>query len=406
MIIRARTVVTMDGPPIHDGAVAIEGNRVRAVGAFHEIAPRGGEVLDLGEQILMPGLINAHCHLDYTMMRRAIAPPKSFTAGCSGSMRSSAASTVPIICRAIARGFTELQQWGTTSVCNIEAFPELMPRLPPSPIRTWWFYEMIDVRHRVTTDDVVAGALSFFHHRGNTLDHFGLSPHAPYTASVELYQLANNCASSFTMPLTTHVGESVEEFSMFREARGPLYEFMESIQRPMDDCGSVTPFAHLWESGAVHGGWILAHMNELAKGDFALLASLPRGSAPHVVHCPSSHRYFAHRVFEWQRLQELGVNLSVGTDSLASTDSLSLLGELRQLQRTEPSLSPEQLLRTITTNPARALQRSHQLGRLVPGALADMIALPGSGNAATALEEIVAFEQPIPWMMIDGEHRA
>jgi cytosine/adenosine deaminase-related metal-dependent hydrolase len=207
------------------------------------------------------------------------------------------------------------------------------------------------------------------------------------------------------MPLTTHVGESVEEFAMFREARGPLYDFMGSIQRPMDDCGSVTPFAHLWRSGAVHGGWILAHMNELSDEDFALLASLPRGSAPHVVHCPSSHRYFAHRVFAWQRLQELGVNLCVGTDSLASTDSLSLLGELRQLQRTESSLSAEQLLRTITTNPARALQRSHQLGRLVPGAFADLIALPGSGNAATVHEEIVAFEEPIPWMMINGELR-
>ncbi|HEX8312770.1 MAG TPA: amidohydrolase family protein [Chthoniobacteraceae bacterium] len=405
MIIRARTVVTMDGPPIENGAVAIEGNRLRAVGTFAELAQLGGDVLDLGEQILLPGLINAHCHLDYTMMRRAIAPPKSFTAWVQRINALKRSLDSEDYLNAIARGFAELQQWGTTSVCNIEAFPELMPRLPASPIRTWWFYEMIDVRHRVTTEDVVAGALSFFHHRANSLDSFGLSPHAPYTASVELYHLANDCASSFTMPLTTHVAESVEEFAMFRDSRGPLYEFMDSLRRPMQDCGASTPFQHLWRSGAVTGAWLLAHMNELTEDDFALLASIPRGGAPHVVHCPSSHRYFAHRPIAWQRLQELGVNLCVGTDSLASTDSLSLLGELRQLQKMEPWLSPEQLLRAITTNPAKALQRRHQLGRLVPGALADLIALPGSGSVATAHEEIVAFEQPIPWMMIDGQLR-
>ena len=404
MILRARAVVTMTGPVIRDGAVAVEKNRIVECGPFADLGGAAdGEVLDLGEVVLLPGLINAHCHLDYTMLRRAITPPKSFTAWVQriNALKRSLDSADYLA--AIERGFTELKRWGTTSVCNIEAFPELMMKLGPSPIRTWWFYEMIDIRHRITTDDVVAGALSFFQHRANSLDNFGLSPHAPYTASLGLFHLANSCATAFTMPLTTHVAESREEFAMFRTARGPLFDFMTSLQRPMQDCGTETPFAHLWKSGAIHGGWLLAHMNELIEEDFQLLDSLPRGSGPSVVHCPGSHAYFGHTPFPYRRLHDLGVNISVGTDSLASTESFSLFEELRRLSAAEPWLTGEQLLRTVTVNPARALGRRGTLGTIQAGAFADLIALPTSGTLSRIHEEIVASAAPVSWMMIDGQ---
>jgi cytosine/adenosine deaminase-related metal-dependent hydrolase len=404
MIIRARTVVTMDGPPLENGAVAIEDNRVVAVGTLPDLQwLSDGPVIDLGEQVLLPGLINAHCHLDYTMMRGAISPPKSFTAWVQriNSLKRSLDSDDYLA--AVQRGFTELRKWGTTSVCNIEAFPELMTHLPASPLRTWWFYEMIDIRHRLTTDDVVAGALSFFQHRANSLDSFGLSPHAPYTASLSLYQLANACAASFSMLLTTHLAESAEEFGMFRNAQGPLYDFMNQLQRPMADCGKATPFAHLWQSGAVDARWLLTHMNTLTEEDFLLLADLPRGAGPHLVHCPGSHRYFSHPPFPARRLHDLGVNLCLGTDSLASTESLSLFEEMRLMRATQPWLRAEQVLRMVTVNPARALRRKGQLGQIVPGALADLIALPASGSLGTVHEEIVEHTAPISWTMIDGQ---
>src|SRR4051812_15628890 len=80
MIIRARTVVTMDGPPIGNGAVAVAGDRIAGVGTFDQVRRQAsGDVIDLGEQILMPGLINAHCHLDYTALCGRIPPKKSFS---------------------------------------------------------------------------------------------------------------------------------------------------------------------------------------------------------------------------------------------------------------------------------------------------------------------------------------
>jgi cytosine/adenosine deaminase-related metal-dependent hydrolase len=404
MIVRARCILPMDGPPLENGAVVIDGNEIVAVGPAAELA-RGDGVLDLGDMALLPGFINAHCHLDYTMMRGAILRQPTFTAWVQRINALKRSLDSEDYLAAVRRGFGELMKWGTTTVCNIESFPELMPHLSALPMRTWWFYEMIDVRHRITTNDVVAGALSFFQNRGSTLANFGLSPHAPFTASTSLYRLANDCAQSFHMPLTTHVAESHEEYEMFRHSRGPLYDFMASIRRPMGDCGTMTPFAQLWKSGSINHQWLLVHMNELSEDDFQLLGSLPPGGTPHIVHCPGSCAYFAHTPFQFQRLHEMGVNLCIGTDSLASTDSLSLLGELRRLWRAEPWLTAEQLLHMVTTNPARALRRGSQLGRVAPGAWADLIALPVSNNMAGVHEEIVRFERPIPWMMIDGKIR-
>ncbi len=263
---------------------------------------------------------------------------------------------------------------------------------------------MIDIRHRITTDEVIAGALTFFQqHLDTHPGGFGLSPHAPYTASNQLYQLADECAALMPMPLTTHVAESSEEFAMFRHGRGAMYEFMAGLKRPMHDCGRLTPFQLLWQSGAIDARWILAHMNELTEDDFTLLEALPRGGGPHIVHCPGSHHYFRHSRFPFRRLHEMGINLCIGTDSLASTDSLSLLYELRRVQEYEPWLSATELLRSVTLNPARALNRSLELGRIIPGALADLIAIPFSGKISGVLEAIIAYTKPVPWMMIDGQ---
>jgi cytosine/adenosine deaminase-related metal-dependent hydrolase len=141
----------------------------------------------------------------------------------------------------------------------------------------------------------------------------------------------------------------------------------------------------------------------LTEDDFALLDSLPKDAGPHIVHCPGSHHYFQHSPFAFQRLHDMGLNICVGTDSLASTNSLSLFCELRKLQESEPWLKPEELLNTVTVNPARALNRPLDLGRIIPGALADLIAFPITSAFANVLEAVIAYANPVPWMMINGQ---
>jgi aminodeoxyfutalosine deaminase len=400
MILRARTLITMTGPPIDDGAVAVKGNRIRAAGTFEEVtAGFTGTVVDLEERVLMPGLINAHCHLDYTMLRRAISPPHGFTAWVQRLNAIKRSLRDEDYLEAIQAGFAELVKWGTTTVLNIESFPELMSRIPTPPIRTWWFYEMIDVRQRITTEELLDGAGMFFRKHSDWIGGFGLSPHAPYTASADLYELANACARQDSMPVTTHLAESSEEAAMFREASGPLYDFMRSLGRDMSDCGQGSPLSLLLGKGLIGQDWIVAHMNDLDEADFALLEKTP----VHVVHCPASHRYFGHQPFPMDRLRALGINVSLGTDSLASAPSLSLFDEMRHACDNHPSISPLAALEMATVNPARALRRPTDLGCLVPKARADLIALPIEPDGKSVYEEIVDYRGRVDWMMVNGQ---
>ena len=404
MIYRARAVVTMDGPPIENGAVAVQDGQIQAVGGHSEVSRLfHDETVDLGEQVILPGLINAHCHLDYTMMRFAISPQKSFTDWIKLINAHKRGLDDDDYLEAISRGFAELKKWGATTVLNMEAFPELIPKLPPPPIRTWWFYELIDIRNRITTDDLVAGAFGFFHDRPEWLGGFGLSPHAPYTATADLYRLATECARVTGMPLSTHLAESWEENEMFRNARGELYDFIASLDRDMSDCGKQSVFARHVENNLTGDDWILVHLNELDEDDFTLIAKRSLGPSLHIAHCPVSHRYFRHRKFEFKRLHDLGANICLGTDSLASNNALNLFAEMRETRGNEPWMTAEDLLRTVTANAARALNREGMLGIIAPGSHADLISLPFSGKLDTVYDEIVDHQKPIEWMMVDGQ---
>ena len=405
MIVRARTLVTMTGAPLKDGAVVVDGGHVVAVDSWETIAREYGSrpVTDLGDQVLLPGLINAHCHLDYSKLRHAVAPQKTFTKWISriNALKREMADNDYIT--GITSGFVELRRWGTTTVCNMEAFPELLPQLPPPPIRTWWFLELIDIRSRIPTESFMAGALAFFEGRPGWLGGFGLNPHAPYTASPELFRLCVECAEKFGMVLTTHVAESAEEDEMFRHARGDLYHFLQKLGRRMDDCGSHSSFANLASRGLIGPGWIIAHANEMDDDDIAIIASSPDRAAWHVVHCPRSHVFFHHRPFPWKELANAGATISLGTDSLASNDILSLFSEMRTARKSAPWLNSEQLVRTVTVNPAKALKQEGRLGVIAPGAHADLIALPYAGNLENVYDAIVANAHPIEWMMLDGK---
>jgi aminodeoxyfutalosine deaminase len=159
MIVRARIVVTMDGPLIENGAAAISGNRITDVGKFTEIKMRNaGEVVDLGERALLPGLINAHCHLDYTCLREQILPAKSFTDWIRAINAAKAKLSPQDYVASINEGFAEAKRFGTTTIANLTAFPELIAEIDPA-IRTWWFAELIDVRAPERSDKLVDSAI-------------------------------------------------------------------------------------------------------------------------------------------------------------------------------------------------------------------------------------------------------
>ena len=194
---------------------------------------------------------------------------------------------------------------------------------------------------------------------------------------------------------------------MFRDARGPLYEFLKEIGRDMSDCGQRTPLGHFSEilrdsstSVGMTQNWLVAHLNELVDDDFDLLARSTTKFS--IAHCPRSHEYFGHSPFQFDKLCEHGFNVCLGTDSLASNEDLSLFGELRAFQKKFPNVSPEEVLKMVTVNGARALRQETVLGKIRSGFLADLVAVPCAGSTS-ALEEIVAFDRPVSWSMVGGQ---
>ncbi len=157
------------------------------MGRFRDIeATADGDVLDLGEQILLPGLINAHCHLDYTMLRGKIQPQQSFTDWVRAINTAKSALSEEDYLAAISNGIAEAQRFGTTTLVNLEAFPELLPRLPTVPLRIWWCAEMIDVREPVPVRELFSKLSDWFQSRSDTPGGIGLAPHALYTASRQI----------------------------------------------------------------------------------------------------------------------------------------------------------------------------------------------------------------------------
>ena len=372
MLYLADMVLPMSSPPISRGAVRVEGAHITAVGLAAEIAPQAGEeVVDLGDATLLPGLVNAHCHLDYSHFRGALEARNGFTEWIKkiNALRRSFGPEDYLA--AIAAGFRELAHGGVTTVANIESFPELLPLLPPPPLRTWWFLELIDVRTRVDEESTLLGALSFFEKHPDWPGGFGLSPHAPYTASVDLYRLARTCGEEHGMLSTTHIAESVEEHEMFSHARGPLYDFLAGMGRDNSDCGQGSALSHLVEHGVIGADCLIAHLNYLQDYDYDLVV----GSGASVVHCPKCHTYFGHAPFPLRALRERGVNICLGTDSLASNNALDMRSEMREARELH-GLSAREVLEMSTLNGARALGQAGRFGEISPGSLADLVAFP------------------------------
>jgi cytosine/adenosine deaminase-related metal-dependent hydrolase len=408
LLLRARVVLPVSQPPIRDGAVLVSGQRIAAVGRWRDLSARcRSQAVDLGEAVLMPGLVNAHCHLDYTGMAGQLPPPKVFADWLKLITETKAGWTYADYAESWQSGARMLVRTGTTSVADIEAVPELLPEVwRGTPLRVLSFLEMIGIKGhhqpRAVVQEAVERIVSLKGWRGRA----GLSPHAPYSTVPELLRLSARTARRHNWRLATHLAESALEFEMFARGRGEMFDWLQRSGRDMSDCGLGSPVQHLERCGVLSERLLAAHANYLGKTDAALLAR----RKVHVVHCPRCHFYFHHDPFPLRRLARAGVNLCLGTDSLASvykprrqSVELSLFEEMRALAKNEPSLSARKIVRMATLNGARALGLGGRIGQLSAGALADLVALPLAGNKADIYDGVLHHQGDVAASMIDGQ---
>jgi len=406
MLLRARIVLPISAPPIENGAVLLSGNRIAAVGTWRDLASRAGAtVVDLGEVILLPGLVNSHCHLDYTDMS-GLPPQKQFSDWIKGLLALKAAASYTDYAQAWLRGAKMLAQTGTTTVADVEAVPELLPEVWSStPLRVFSFLEVTGVKSRRKPAEILREADDKIKSLSSPRCLAGLSPHALYSTTPELLRQTAAVARRRKWRLTMHLAESLEEHDMYATRRGPMFDWLKS-QRDMSDCDGRTPVQQVHRYGLLGKNFLAIHANYLNDQEITALAK----SGSSVVHCPQSHAYFGHAPFPYQKLHEAGVNVCLGTDSLASIlvtrrakAELNMFTEMRIFAERHPDVPPETIVRMATRHGARALGRERRVGGLFEKSLADLISIPFHGKPEEAWSSTLHHRGPVTASMIGGE---
>jgi cytosine/adenosine deaminase-related metal-dependent hydrolase len=291
-------------------------------------------------------------------------------------------------------------------VVDIEAVPELLPEVWSStPLRVFSFLEMTGVKSRRNPEEILREAAAKRRSLSPRRGFVGLSPHALYSTTPALLQQTAALARRRRWRLTMHVAESVDEFEMYKDRSGPMFDWL-SKQRDMSDCGWGTPLAQVARCGLLGPKFLAIHANYLEPRDITALAE----SQSSVVHCPRSHLYFRHQSFPFRELSAAGVNVCLGTDSLASVKTaartqpeLNLFAEMRAFAQAHPEVAPSEILRMATQAGARALGWQDRIGGLFPHALADLITIPFHGKKEEAGAAVVHHHGPVSASMIDGQ---
>jgi cytosine/adenosine deaminase-related metal-dependent hydrolase len=366
----ARWILPVAGPPLERGLVILNGERILDVKPY---GTRAADV-DLGNAAVLPGLVNAHTHLDLSGLRGQCPPTPDFTGWLRQVIRHRRALSTADVANSVAAGLAESLRCGTTLLGDISALGLSWPVLKDAPLRSVVFYELIGLpKQRAEAAWEVAEAW-LKEHPATPICRPGLSPHAPYSVSDWLFYRAATAADGLRLPLATHLAETVAECELLAEHRGPFVDFLVElgVWSPDDLVGSPE------QVGLMYDGYVRApkapvlyvHGNYLDPG---LLHTVSRGV---VVYCPRTHAAFGHPPHPFRYFLGRGLRVALGTDSLASNPDLDVLAEARFLHRRYPELPGAQLLRMATLSGAEALGWQAETGSLEPGKSADLIVVP------------------------------
>lgn len=355
----------------------------------------------------MPGLVNAHCHLDYTRMAGMIPPRKSFADWIKAINGIKGSWTDANYQESWSEGARQLLHSGTTTVANVESAHSILPSIPfQTPLRVISFFEVIGIHPDRRPEDVLDPILSradACHRAGHV--QLGLSPHALYSTTPELLARCRDAARARGWRLMTHLAESADEARMFAHSRGPMFDWLRS-QRDMGDIRNISPTQMAAQAGLLNAEFLAIHVNYLVPGDVELLTC----GQSSVVHCPRSHAYFQHTPFLHESFRKTGVNVCLGTDSMATVikdrdwvPGLDMFAEMRAFAANAGLVPAHSILGMATLNPARALGLEGLAGEISPGSWADLVALPCNCPVPEAEEEIINFSGKPSAVMVSGQ---
>ena len=377
--VTARWLFPVAGPPLEGGHLTFVGERITAV----EPLGRRAADIDFGNAAILPGLVNAHTHLDLTGMRGLAPPSPDFIAWLRQVIAHRRARTPDEVVADVRVGLAECLASGTTLVGDISADGGSWSMLADTPLRAVVFRELIGLpKDRAERAWQSAQRwLGACPPRPNCRP--GLSPHAPYSARVSLIK----AAASFGLPVAVHLAESLAERELLEEHAGPFVPFLQEFGA-WDPVGLAKSPEHVLRLAASDAPTLFIHGNYLAAS-----AAVPTTAS--VVYCPRTHAAFGHSPHSFHDMRGRNIRVALGTDSLASNPDLSILNEIRFLHVEYPELRGELLLQLATLKGAEALGWADSCGSLEEGKSADFIVLPLPEREAVDPHEL--------WLEVDRE---
>ncbi len=380
LLLRAAWVCPVAQPPQRAGWVAVAGGRITAVG--HGVtAPVADVTQDLGAAIVLPGLVNAHTHLELSWLRGRVPPGPDFLTWVGQLMRARGrfeSSDDPVAMAAVGDAVTEMRASGTAAVGDIANALITPPVLAHMNMPGVVFHELMGFRDADGRTAVAASRA-----RRAALESPGVrvvtGPHAPFSVSPELFAAIRDDVRATARPLTSvHVGESAAEVQLLRDGTGPWRERLESLGVWRDDWvpPGRGPGDYLCDLGVIAAGTLVVHGVQLTDAELARVAACDAT----LVTCPRSNTWVGVGAPPVARFFASGARVAVGTDSLASAPDLNLFGELAELHRLAPEVAPARLVAAATRGGAEALQLQDRLGTIAPGLDARLLAVAVPGG--------------------------
>jgi cytosine/adenosine deaminase-related metal-dependent hydrolase len=375
----SKWVVPVSRPVIRDGAVAVAGDRIQAVGPAEEVlAGFQGLVCDHGCGALLPGLVNCHVHLEFSALAGRIPPQARWEKWLEATLEAFRGLSAAEVEAGIARGIEALRRVGTALVGEVTNSGASWPSLKKSPLSYHLFYECLGFDLLEPFD--LPQRFPFLA-RPEVADspHISAAAHAPYSVSAPLFQAVSRWNRQRSRPQMVHLAESRAEMNFLARGNKFLENLLKSRGRWMEGYQppGTGPVAYLEDLSFLGKRTLAVHGTRLDTEEIALLAR----TGTRLVLCPRANRYTGAGTPPVAKLIRAKVPLALGSDSLAGNWDLNLFAEMRWLHRVFPAYPGEKWLRLGTLSGAWALGRERDFGSLEPGKKAAMGFIPLEGGA-------------------------
>ena len=360
--------------PIRNGAVLTSNGKVLAVGEEEFIRPHSTFVTErhFENSILIPGLVNSHTHLELSGMQ--ILPSK-LSEWIPDLVSQTREWPSHLFLSSSRIGTAKSISSGVTCVGDISVSGESKTAIVDAGMRGIIFHEFLGINEKEAEsifNKKIAEIYESKDYEGESKEFVrnGLSPHSPYSASFDLYNRIVSHASLNNLKVATHLLESPDELQFLQTGEGDFQEMFERLQSDIDffEPFGCSPIEFFNQKGILRNIHLTIHCNQTDENDWRLL----RTNGVYVCVCPRSASFFDHALADIRGMRNQGVMLCLGTDSLASSPSLSVLEEAIALREADSTIEASELLMYCTLSGSKALGFENEgIGSIMPGGVAD-----------------------------------